>query len=49
MQQGLRKGGMVGVCMNNSLDTLYAIFGIMLAGGIPFFIAKNLKDGSDMR
>ena len=45
---GMRKGSWVGVCMNNSLNMLYVIFGVSLAGGIPFFLATNLKDGSDL-
>ena len=45
---GMRKGSWVGICMNNSINTLYAIHGVALAGGIPFFLATNLKDGSDL-
>ena len=45
---GMRKGSWVGICMNNSINTLYVIHGVFLAGGIPFFLVTNLKDGSDL-
>ena len=45
---GMRKGSWVGICMNNSINTLNVIHGVFLAGGIPFFFATNLKDGSDI-
>ena len=45
---GVRKGSMVGVCMNNSMNMLYSIFGVTFSGGIPFFMSTNLKDGSDL-
>ena len=45
---GMRKGSWVGLCMNNSLNMLYVVFGVSFAGGIPFFLATNLKDGSDV-
>lgn len=47
-QLGIQKGSVVGVCMNNSISMLYVIFGIICSGGIPFFLATNLKDGSDI-
>ena len=47
-QLGIRKGSPVAICMNNSINTLYAIFGVTLSGGILFSIATNLKDGSDV-
>ena len=47
-QLGVQKGAMVGVCMNNSINMLYVIFGIICSGGTPFFLATNLKDGSDI-
>ena len=47
-QLGILKGSMVGVCMNNSINMLYVIFGIICSGGTPFFLATNLKDGSDI-
>ena len=45
---GMQKGSWVGICMNNSINMLYSIFGVCIAGGIPFFLATNLKDGSDV-
>ena len=45
---GMRKGSIVAICMNNSLNTLYVIFGVALAGGILHPTAINLKDGSDI-
>ena len=45
---GVQKDSMVGVCMNNSMNMLYAIFGVAFSGGIPFFMSTNLKDGSDL-
>ena len=45
---GMRKGSMIGVCMNNSMNMLFVNFGIALAGAIPFFLATNLRDGSDI-
>ena len=47
-QLGVRKGSPVAICLNNSINTLYAIFGVTLAGGVLFSIATNLKDGSDV-
>ena len=46
---GVEKDAMVGVCMNNSMNMLYAIFGVAFSGGIPFFLSTNLKDGSDLK
>ena len=45
---GVRKGTPVSICMNNSMNALYVIYGISLAGGIMYPIATNLKDGSDI-
>ena len=47
-QIGVRKGTRVAICLNNSINTLYVIFGVSLAGGVLFSIATNLKDGSDV-
>ena len=45
---GVRKGTPVGVCMNNSVNTLYVIYGVSLTGALMFTMATNLKDGSDI-
>ena len=45
---GIRKGTPVAICMNNSLNALYTIYGVSLAGGILNPVATNLKDGSDI-
>ena len=47
-QLGVKKGTPVAICLNNSINTLYAIFGVTLAGGVLFSIATNLKDGTDV-
>ena len=48
IKMGMQKGAIVGICMNNSINLLYVIFGVAFAGGIPYFLATNLRDGSDV-
>ena len=48
VNMGLQKGDRVGFCMNNSIEMLHATMAVITAGGVPFFLTTNLKDGSDI-
>ncbi|KAL3873147.1 hypothetical protein ACJMK2_036301 [Sinanodonta woodiana] len=48
VQMGVRKGDIIGFCMNNSLNMAIANIAVMFAGGIPFYTGTQLKDGSDI-
>lgn len=48
VQSGLKKGSTVVFCMSNSLEMLVTNLGVIVAGGIPFYLSNNLKDGSDL-
>ncbi|XP_053379142.1 long-chain-fatty-acid--CoA ligase-like [Mercenaria mercenaria] len=45
---GLEKGNKVAFHMNNSLEMLICNMAVVMAGGIPFFLSSNVKDGSDI-
>ena len=48
VSMGINKGDRVAFCMSNSLEMLYANFAVIIAGGVPFYLSTNLKDGSDV-
>lgn len=45
---GVKKGTPVAFCMNNSMEMLIAVFGVTIAGGVPFYTSPNMRDGSDL-
>lgn len=47
IQAGIKKGSSVMFCMANSVEMLVMNLAVVMAGGVPFFFAGNLKDGSD--
>lgn len=42
-RHGVRKGTPGAICMSNSINALYVIFGVFLSGGIIFWIVPNLR------
>jgi len=48
MNEGLQNEAKVGFIMTNSINMLIANFAVVFAGGIPFFMGTNLRDGSDV-
>ncbi|XP_060598646.1 uncharacterized protein LOC132752351 [Ruditapes philippinarum] len=48
VKYGVEKGSTVAICMTNSLEMLTSNLGVIMAGGVPFYVSANLKDGSDL-
>ena len=48
VNQGLSPGAKVGFCMTNTINMLIANMAVVCAGGIPYYMGTNLKDGSDV-
>ena len=49
MKRGIKKGDIIALCLQNNLEGLLCIFGVIYAGGIALNILSNREDGSDMR
>ena len=45
---GLRKGDPVGFLLDSSLELFVCQFAVLFAGGVPFYMATALTDGSDV-
>ena len=47
-QMGFKKGDVVFISMNNTLNLCIAIFGLMFAGLVQFHMSASMKDHKDL-